>query len=402
MAIDTIGTNAIANDAVTAAKIPAGAVDADITAIPDGSVTTAKIADNAVTSAKALNLGRRNLVINGAMQIAQRGTSFTSATTAYHVDRFIDVMNLGAWTVSQSTDSPDEFSNSWKWDCTTANGSLASNSELIFVTRLEGQNLQHLKYGTSSAESLTLSFWVKSSKTGTYTCEFDQYGDRQISRTYTINSANTWEKKILTVPGDTGGSIDNDNSAEFQLLWWLGAGSNLTSGTLNTSAWAGVTNANRVSSSQVNLADNTANDWYITGIQLETGDTATDFEHRSYGEELLLCQRYYQKIIGTYGSTQGLGTGFGSNNTVTTVDIFPPVKSLLRDQSSISFSAASGFTINTNAIADSCSSVNAATYSNNHVRAQFTCNSADSGTVSGPRLVRMSGTGTYIAWDSEL
>lgn len=256
--------------------------------------------------------GRRNLIINGAMQVAQRGTSFASATTAYHVDRFIDVMNLGAWTVSQSSDAPTGFSKSWKWDCTTANGTLASNSELIFVTRLEGQDLQHLKYGTANAESLTMSFWVKSSKTGTYTCEFDQYGDRQISKTYTINSANTWEHKTLTVPGDVAGSIDNDNSAELQLLWWLGAGSNLTSGTLNTSAWAGVTNANRVSSSQVNLADNTANDWYITGIQLEVGDKATPFEHQSFGDVLKQCERFYEKTY-QYSTVPGTAASYADN-----------------------------------------------------------------------------------------
>jgi hypothetical protein len=300
MALIKLNSRAIPDDTVIASDIADGSIST--AKLAADAVTNAKLAADAVTTPKiadSVNLGRRNLVINGDMTIAQRGTSFTSATTAYHVDRFLDVMNLGAWTVSQSTDSPDGFSNSWKWDCTTANGTLASSSELIFVTRLEGQDLQHLKYGTSAAESLTLSFWVKSSKTGTYTCEFDQYGDRQISRTYTINSANTWEKKTLTVPGDVGGSIDNDNSAEFQLLWWLGAGSNLTSGTLNTSAWAGVTNANRVSSSQVNLADNTANDWYITGVQLELGDTATPFEHRSFGEELRLCSRYY-RYVGRY------------------------------------------------------------------------------------------------------
>jgi len=253
--------------------------------------------------------GRRNLIINGAMQVAQRGTSFTSVTSsAYHLDRWLDVMNMGTWTIAQSSDAPDGFSNSLRWDCTTANASPSSGSEVIFVTRFEGQDLQHLKYGTSNASSLTLSFWVKSNKTGTYTVEFDQYGDRQISRTYTINSADTWEYKTLTVPGDTGGSIDNDNSAEFQLLWWLGAGSNLTSGTLNTSAWASTTTANRVSSSNVNLADSTNNDWSITGIQLEVGDTATPFEHRSYGEELALCQRYYYQLSNT---TSNPGTDNG-------------------------------------------------------------------------------------------
>ena len=250
---------------------------------------------NGAVSGAVVTGGRRNLIINGAMQVAQRGTSFAGATTAYHTDRWIDVMNLGSWTISQSSDAPDGFGYSHKWDCTTANGTLAAGSELILATRLEGQDCQQLKYGSANAESLTLSFWVKSSKTGTYTVEFDQYGDRQISRTYTIDSADTWEYKTVTVPGDTGGSIDNDNSAEFQLLFWLGAGSNLTSGTLNTSAWATTTNANRVSPSNVNLADNTANDWYITGVQLEVGSVATPFEHRSYGEELALCQRYYYR-----------------------------------------------------------------------------------------------------------
>ena len=268
---------------------------------------------NGAVSGAVVTGGRRNLIINGAMQVAQRGTSFAGATTAYHTDRWIDVMNLGSWTISQSSDAPDGFGYSHKWDCTTANGTLAAGSELILATRLEGQDCQQLKYGSANAESLTLSFWVKSSKTGTYTVEFDQYGDRQISRTYTIDSADTWEYKTVTVPGDTGGSIDNDNSAEFQLLFWLGAGSNLTSGTLNTSAWATTTNANRVSPSNVNLADNTANDWYITGVQLEVGSVATPFEHRSYGEELALCKRYYQANASENSSRVGINDGYVVN-----------------------------------------------------------------------------------------
>ena len=279
----------------------------------DGSTAITTGADGYVSFAKTQIGGRRNLIINGAMQVAQRGTSFAGATTAYHTDRWVDVMNLGSWTISQSSDAPDGFGYSHKWDCTTANGTLAAGSELIFVTRLEGQDCQQLKYGSANAESLTLSFWVKSSKTGTYTVEFDQYGDRQISRTYTIDSANTWEYKTVTVAGDTGGSIDNDNSAEFQLLFWLGAGSNLTSGTLNTSAWATTTNANRVSSSNVNLADNTANDWYITGVQLEVGTVATPFEHRSYGEELALCQRYYEVSNSTFANC--MWNGYAASGT---------------------------------------------------------------------------------------
>lgn len=243
-------------------------------------------------------LTNRNLIINGAMQVAQRSGSVSSITTSDYrtVDRWLVVIGTaGTWTIEQSSVAPTGFSKSLKMDCTSADSSLGSSDEIIIAQRIEGQNLQHLKYGTSEAESLTLSFWVRSNKTGTYTVEFDQYGDRQISRTYTINSANTWEYKTMTVPGDTVGTISDVNTAEYQLLFWLGAGSNLKSGTLNTSGWASVTNANRVSSSQVNLADSTDNEWYVTGIQLEVGSVATPFERRSYAEELRLCQRYYEK-----------------------------------------------------------------------------------------------------------
>ena len=162
------------------------------------------------------------------------------------------------------------------------------------MQRIEGQNLQQLAKGTSGAKSVTVSFYVRTNKTGTYTLElFDRDNTRTFSKTYTVSSANTWEFKSVTFAGDTSGELDNDSAVSLDVSWFLAAGTDFTSGTFS-SGWASKTDANRVSSSQVNLADSTSNEWYITGVQLEVGDVATAFEHRSYADELLRCQRYYQ------------------------------------------------------------------------------------------------------------
>jgi hypothetical protein len=239
--------------------------------------------------------GRRNLVTNGAVTINQRGDQTGVTSTTYVTDRIQHILGTaGTWSVSKSSDAPDGFSNSLKLDCTTANASLSSGSIYILGQKFEGQDLQHLDYGTSGAKKLTLSFFVKSNKTGTYVVEFFQDGNsRQQSQTYTINSADTWEKKTITIDGDTSGSLANDNTSELAFYWWVVAGSDYSSGTLNTS-WASNTNANRAVGI-VNLADSTSNEWYVTGVQLEVGSVATEFEHRSFGEELALCQRYYEE-----------------------------------------------------------------------------------------------------------
>ena len=250
------------------------------------------------------NVKFRNIIINGDMSIAQRGTSVTGITTgAYHtVDRIItQISSAGTWTQSQSTDVPsgEGFSNSFKMDCTTADSSLSAGDYLTISQRIEGQNLQYLKKGTSSAESLTLSFWVKSSKTGTYIAELDDRDNtRAISKSYTIDTAGTWEKKTLTFAGDTSGALDNDNARSLELNLWLGAGTTFTSGTLATS-WETRTNANRAVG-QVNLADSTSNDFYITGVQLEAGTTASDFEFLPQDVNLERCNRYFQKVTSAY------------------------------------------------------------------------------------------------------
>ena len=258
----------------------------------------------------------RNLIINGDMSVAQRATSATSLTgSGYNTcDRWrLRNASLGTWTQSQSTDVPSGqgFAKSLKMDCTTADASPSASDDLRIDARLEGQNLQMLKKGTSNAESLTLSFWVKSNKTGTYTVALtDKDNSRQISQAYTISSSNTWEKKILTYVADTTGTLGNDNNNSFETNFVLACGTNFSSGTLQTS-WGSTVDANR-SVGQVNLADSTSNEWYITGVQLEVGTTASDFEFIPFDVNLQRCKRYYESF-GTFGDYL-IGYGYGSGS----------------------------------------------------------------------------------------
>ena len=240
----------------------------------------------------------RNLIINGDMSIAQRSTSVSGITsTSYNtVDRFrVGVSGFGTWTQSQDTDVPtgEGFAKSLKMDCTTASGPDAAGSVLYHVHYVEAQNLQNLKFGTSNAESTTISFWVKTNVTGTYTVEIvSSDSGRHICGTYTVNASNTWEKKTITFEGDTTGTINNDNGRGFEVFFWLGAGSEFTSGTLATS-WATSSAGNRVSSSQANLATSTDNNFWITGVQLEVGTTASDFEFLPRDINKRRCERYF-------------------------------------------------------------------------------------------------------------
>ena len=311
--------------------------------ITDGIISTAKIADDAVTKPKlddaidAINY--KNILINGDMQIAQRATSTASVTgNGYHtIDRmFLGCSSAGTWTQSQDTDVPtgQGFGKSLKMDNTTADASLGAGDNCILQQRVEGQMLQHLKKGTSSAESLMLSFWVKAVKTGTNIVElYDNANTRQISKSYTVDSTNTWEKKEITFTGDTSGTLANDNTSAMTVLFWLAAGSNFTSGTLSTT-WTSATSANR-GVGQVNHADSTSNNFWITGIQLEVGDTATDFEFLPWDVNLKRCLRYFQKTYdyatapATSTDQQKLEistTSEGGNNAVLSLALKVPLR----------------------------------------------------------------------------
>jgi len=251
--------------------------------------------------------GRRNIIINGSAIVSQRSTSTASLSSGnnFVLDRTrFQLTNGGTWTMSQSTTVPtgQGFSHSLKLDCTTADTSLGSTDYLLVQQLIEGQDVQQFAFGTSDAKSVTVSFWIRSNKTGTYTLEVQQQnssnGFYQNAKTFTISSANTWEKKEITFVGNTSQNIINSNAVGFYVTIWLGTGTSRTSGTFTNGTWHNTT-ANRISSSNVNLADSTDNELYLTGLQMEVGEQATPFEHRSFGEELALCQRYFQYHVST-------------------------------------------------------------------------------------------------------
>ena len=241
----------------------------------------------------------RNFIVNGAMNVSQRTTSttgFSSSTAAYVTDRFFTVANnYGTYTLTQETDSPDDFQHSFKIDCTTADASPAASDYLFFHHRLEGQDLQILNYGSSSAKTMTLSFYVKSNKTGNGSVGFLQTNNsfKHQSHQYTINSANTWERKSVTIVGDTSGVINDTVDRGFEIEFFLGGGTTYTSGSHQTT-WTALSNGNR-GASNLTIGTSTDDFWSITGIQLEVGQNPTEFEHEPIERTLLKCERYYQR-----------------------------------------------------------------------------------------------------------
>jgi hypothetical protein len=347
----------------------------------------------------------RNIIINGDMSIAQRGTSFTglgNGDSQYTLDRF-RFEEAGAptfeFTLSQDTNVPtgQGFATSLKMDCTTAQGSLASGDACQIVQKLEGQMLQYLKKGTANAESLTLSFWVKSNKTGTYIFEiFDNDNSRTISKSYTVDVSNTWEKKTITLSGDTTGSFNNDNGQSAAILFWLGAGTNFTSGTLQTS-WGTNTAANRAVG-QVNLADDTANEWYITGVQLEAGTTASDFEFLPHDVNLARCQRYFQLLAEGDNKTFGNALYYNSTQVYSSQQYF---KTMRATPSLDHVSVSNYYEIFRNGASDAFGTfVLNANSTTNYFELQVTAGVAGTGGQAG--WFRTSNADAYIALNAEL
>jgi hypothetical protein len=261
------------------------------------------------------NTGRRNLIINGAMQVAQRGTSETSVSTSQYAnacDRFKVNGNNGTWTISQDTNAPDGFSNSFKM-LLTATETISGTSYWSVEQKMEGQNLQGLAYGTSSAKTVTVSFYVKSNITGTYCLNlYQDDGTKNFPKTYTIDSANTWERKTISFVGDTSTALDNDNAASLRTQFFVVAGSSYNSGSSGSRvAYSDATFA-AGHSAQIDAVNDY---WQITGLQLEVGENASDFEHRSFGEELAACQRYYWQLsTGVHGNYPSwAATGYNTN-----------------------------------------------------------------------------------------
>ena len=267
--------------------------------------------DGSCTANITNNLSNRNLIINGSQIIDQRNSgsavTVSNATATYVTDRFKFYEDTdGVISVQQSTTAPDGFTKSLKVDCTTVDTSLAANQRLICAHRIEGNNIAHLGFGSSAAKTITLSFYVRSNLTGTFGGVIKNSGDNRVYIfSYTISSADTWERKTITIAGDTSGTWLTTNGTGITINWGLALGSDWTgtAGSWGTSDKHGVTG-------QLNLLSSTDNEWLLTGVQLEVGSVATDFEHRSFAQELLLCQRYYQKSF-EQGTTPAHGVSKG-------------------------------------------------------------------------------------------
>ena len=299
---------------------------------PSGTAGQAMLA--AETPQEQFNLisaGRKNLLYNGAMMINQRGTQSGITSGTYTLDRWtLSDGTGGTFQVSQSTNVPDGFQNAFLFETTTADTSLSGGTQYVNITqKLEGQDVKQLAYGTANAKPVTLSFWVKSSKAGQFASELEISGGVNV-QPWTVNQVDTWEYKTVTFEGNTSTAITPTTSTGmWVVLCWLAAGDGI-SGPNFQSGWRALNQTERLPENIPNMADSTSNIMRFTGVQLEVGKVATPFEHRSYGEELALCQRYCY-VIGHPSQVIYLGTG--SMYTTTAVNLSVPLPVQLRHNS---------------------------------------------------------------------
>ena len=265
------------------------------------------LASDGTATAKITNVapGNRNKIINGAMTINQRSHSGAQGHNAYGLDRWKYNRSANAeFNIEQSTESPDGFAKSLQVDCTTANASMGTSDYVRLRYHIEGQDLQDFAKGTASAKKFALSFYAKSSVTGDYAIAFDD-GDnsRMCTTTYTVSDTN-WNRYEIIIPADTTGAFNNDNDNSLTVLFWFISGSDHQAGSAQNTWGAYASNA-LGKGHTANLGSSTSNNFYLTGVQLEASDYCTSFEHRSYGDELQRCQRYY--YVHADGDLNGLG-----------------------------------------------------------------------------------------------
>jgi len=381
---DHAGQHADANDAIEALQAKVG------------------VNSSAVTSSLDYKVGLipgKNVVINGAMQVAQRSTSVTGITTIGYntADRWAGGSSgAGTWTNAIVADAPSGsgFANSNKWTCTTAQASLSASAYAIFYQNIEGQNLQRFSFGSASATSVTLSFWVKSNVTGTYVVEL--YGPGSISASYTIASSGVWEKKTLTYVGNTATAIANNNASGLGVQFLLAAGTTFTSGGSLQTSWGSATNTRFYG--QTNVAAATSNYWQITGVQVEAGAVATPFEFEDYGTTLAKCQRYYCRVYSAY-----LGTGMAYSTTSSIVNVFFPTTMRVAPSAlETTGVAANYFQVISNTGTQVCNAVPA----HNNPSTDYcavTAVSASTGLVQGNATFILAATGAvYFGFSAEL
>jgi len=366
-------------------------------------IGSAAITDSAVTDAKlSFNANQfRNIIINGDMSIAQRGDVTGANSSGYKaIDRYRHTISIATWSISQSTDVPSGqgFAKSMKMDCTTAEASPPSESALAFVQKIEGQNVQYLKKGTSSAESLTVSFWVKSNKTGTAQVNLvDEDNTRMIGKQWSISSADTWEKKTLTFAGDTSGALGNDNNSSLRCEIWLDAGSAYKTGATPTS-WESLNTADYFAGGTLNLGDNTANEIYITGLQLEAGTSASDFEFLPFDVNLQRCQRYY--YLHAEGNAKPIGIAFYYSSAYMGIQVNFPT-SMRSGASTENVSGTDYYKMDRNGGNDVVNTLSLEVSNQNN--AQIYASSGDaSGSAGNAGRMSTNNSASYIAFGAEL
>ena len=373
-----------------------------------GAITRA-FANNLIERAGPVRPNSKPIIINGDMAVAQRATSVTShnAVSYTTVDRFKTVCETGTYTVIQESLTSGAaylagFKNALRLDTTTAEATAGSAGEQTTIEqRIEGFNLQAFKKGTSSAEKYTLAFWVKASKTGSnlQVNLRDVDNTRQIGGTYSISSADTWEHKVINFAADTTGAFDDDNANSLTIEWFLDGGSNFSGGAVPT-AWEASSNADR-NVTNFDLAGNTANDWAITGVQLEVGEfsstTLPPFQFESFGDNLARCQRYFQMIAEGDNKSIGVGGYYTGANVGVVLDL----KEEMRTTPSITQSSgANYFDIQAN---DSTDTFNTFTITDSTERVVRMYNNTEvSGTAGHFGMFRTSDSSAKIGLDAEL
>ena len=350
--------------------------------------------------------GRRNIVINGACQVAQRGTSSTglggSAPGYTTVDRWqmsVGATSAGRFSTAQVavTDLPG-FANAFHLDCTTADTSIAAGEVLKIDYKIEGQDLQRLKKGTSSAEKVTVSFYMKTNKAFTFMCELDDRdNNRRNGQQFTTTT--DWTRHVLTFAGDTTGTLDNDNALSMAISFFFHAGSDFTSGTYSANTWESRASSDNMRAVGIgSFFDSTDNDIKITGLQMEVGEQATPFEHRSFAEELALCHRYFHRAnTVSVAATLGAGVWYAANQVLgdyrfprmrSTPSASVPATNSLKMYKSAAAIQANDSTPIDNASADGF--------------ARFNITPTSNGTAGQGTVIQLVATSDYLDMDAEL
>jgi len=325
--------------------------------------------------------GRRNIIINGGMNVAQRNTSVAGIGAAdgyFTLDRWgiYQAATAGRLTMAQVADVHDGFANAMKLTCTTADASVAAGEFIILRQSLEGQDVQQLQYGTSDAKKLTVSFYVKGNASAKYTCEL-QNNDNSRTTAQTFDVTTDWTRVILTFNPDTVDGFNDDNGISLTMLLWLHAGSTYTGGTFVSNTWADTVTNTRVGDSVTSFLDSTNRTFFITGVQMEVGSVATPFEHRSFGEELALGQRYFYRHTISYLS------GYCPTTTRADVALQFPCEMRIAPTAFTAVGTASHLSIQNEATATACNNAPVV-------------NLPDNVTSSGIRMIASVGSGLTV------